>query len=130
VPCHAGLGHADNGVMTEAHPVSETKLSARRAWIAVALTPFGVVAGLFVAYGVAAIMGVTLDPATGPGPTTTDKAIVFSIAGLVWLAPPTAAVVLAVRPAKSMNGSGIAALIVGALLFAGMLALTITNIAT
>ena len=116
--------------MADVHTVSETKPSAARAWIAVALTPAGLVAGLFVAYGVAAAVGVTLDPATGPGPSTTDKAIVFSIAGLVWLAPPTAAVLLAIRPARSMNSSGIAALIVGMLLLVGMVALTIANIAT
>ena len=72
--------------------------SAARAWVVVALTPVGVIVGLLVAYAVAAVMGVTLDPLPYPGPTATERAIVFSIAGLVWLAAPTAAVVFAVRP--------------------------------
>ena len=132
MPCRNGPSQADNGVVTETTTSERpaTDLSAARAWIAAAVTPIGVVAGLFVAYGVAAVMGVTLDPATGPRPTTSDLAIVFSIAGLVWLAAPTAAVILALGPAKSGNRSGIAALIVGVLLLIAMLALTITNIAS
>jgi uncharacterized membrane protein YhaH (DUF805 family) len=104
--------------------------SARRAWVAVALTPVGLLAGLAVAYAVAAVIGVTLDPATGPGPTLAEKAVVFSIAGLVWLAAPIATVLLAFRPARSGNRSGIAALVVGVLLLVAMLALTITNVTT
>lgn len=102
--------------------------SAKRAWIAVALTPVGVVAGLVVAYAVAAVMGVTLDPASGPGPSGTERAIVFSIAGVVWLAAPVVAVVLAVRPAQSGNRSGVAALVVGAVMVVAMVALTIANL--
>jgi len=36
----------------------------RRAWIMVALTPVGILAGIAVAYAVAALLGITLDPAT------------------------------------------------------------------
>jgi hypothetical protein len=117
--------------MTETYHVGEQRdaePSAARAWVAAALTPIGVVAGLFVAYAVAGVMGVTLDPPPYPGPTATERAIVFSIAGLVWLAAPTAAVLFAVRPARSRNRSGVAALVVAGLLLIAMLALTIANL--
>jgi hypothetical protein len=108
---------------------STVKRSATaRAWIAAGLTLVGLGAGLAVAYAVAGVAGVTLDPATGPGPKTSEKLIVYSIAGLVWIAAPIATLVLAWKPARSGNRSATAAFAVGILLLGVMLTVTITSI--
>jgi len=133
VPFRYGSRPAESGAVTGTDPVNSrqaAKASAARAWVAAAMTPVGLIAGLGVAYAVAAVIGVTLDPASGPGPSLAEKTVVFSIAGLVWLAAPIATVVLAFGPARSGNRSGFAAFVVGVLLLLAMLTLTIANIAS
>ncbi len=90
--------------------------SSRRAWIAIALTPVGLLLSVAVGYAVAGLIGVTLDPATGPGPTIGQNFVVWSIGSLCWFAPPVAAIVLARRPASARNRAARAALAVGGLL--------------
>ncbi len=76
------------------------------------LTPVGVLGGVVVAYGVAAVMGVTLDPATGPGPSLGERMIIWLAASLVWLAAPVAAVLFA-RHIRHESRSGAVAFVVG-----------------
>ncbi len=102
--------------------------SARPAWIAIALTPVGLLLSVAVGYGVAALIGVTLDPATGPGPTVWQNFIVWSIGSICWFAPPVAAIVFARAPARAGNRAGIAALVVGAVLVAAGIALYVASL--
>lgn len=104
---------------------NNTGPSAARSWRVVALTPVGVLVGVSVAYAVAAVIGVTLDPATGPGPSFVERLIIWSVASLAWLAPPVGAVLLARRPARAGSRSGLAALIVGSALLAATIALSV-----
>ena len=118
--------------MTETVPAnahSGVRPYAGRAWAVLALTPVGVVAGVAVAYAVAAVIGVTLDPATGPGPNFVERLIIWSVASVVWLAAPFGAVLLARRPARVGSRSGIAALIVGSVILAAAVALSVWAIA-
>jgi hypothetical protein len=94
----------------------------------VALTPVGLIASVVVAYAVAAILGVTLDPSEGPALTAGQNAIVYSIAGIVWLAAPAAAVALASRPARAGSRSGRAAFVVGGLLLVAGLVLLVSTL--
>ncbi len=97
--------------------------SARAAWLAIALTPVGVLVSVVVGYGVAGLLGVTLDPANGPGPTLWQNFIVWSIGSICWFAPPVAAIVLARAPVRAGNRAGITALVVAAILVAAGIAL-------
>ena len=101
---------------------------SRRAWIALIVTPIGLLIGVILAYGVAAALGLTLDPATAEQPRVSDKAIVYGAASLVWLAPPIAAVALAIGPTRSGNRAGLVAVILGSVVTMGLTAMTFVNI--
>jgi hypothetical protein len=108
---------------------TEKTPSAAKAWIAVALSPIGVLLAIGVAYAIAAMIGVTLDPAT---PTQTrsfaQNTLCWGIATLVALSAPIAAVVLALPPARAGTRSGKAALVAGILVLLGVLALMIPSL--
>lgn len=105
-----------------------TPPSAARAWLTIALTPVGLLLSIAVGYGIAAILGVTLDPATGPGPSTGENLVIWGIAGLFWLAPPALGIRLAVGPARAGSRSGLAASIVGGILLVAGLGLLVVSI--
>jgi hypothetical protein len=110
-------------------PSSEQIPSAVRAWIAIALSPIGVVAGVGVAYAVAAMIGVTLDPATPlQARSFAQNTLCYGVATLVALIAPVIAVVLAVHPAQAGSRSGRVALVVAILLVLGVLALMIPSL--
>ena len=118
--------------MTEARPAPETSIqkrpSAAKAWTAIALSPVGVIAGIAAAYLVAAVIGVTIDPANGAHLTFAQNTLIYSIVTVVVLAAPVTAVVLAVRPARMGSTSARAAFGVGILLIVGALAMMIPSL--
>jgi uncharacterized membrane protein len=108
-----------------------TSSSARRAWIAVALTPVGVVVAIGIAYAVAGLLGVTLDPAT-PQQTRTfpQNLLCYGVATLIVLIAPLAGIVLSLRPARAGSTSGRVALVVSSVLALGALSLMVPNLVT
>ena len=112
-----------------AKPPSEQTPSAGRAWIAIALSPIGIVAGVAIGYAVAAMIGVTLDPAT-PLQTRSfaQNTLCYGATALVALIAPVVAVVLAVHPARAGSRSGKVALVVAIVLVLGVLALVIPSL--
>jgi len=130
-PLGAADGGADVGAVPEHAPseVGTGPAGTRAAWIAVACTPVGVVVGVAVAYAVAGLIGVTLDPAGPSTVTAAQRALVWGVAGAVWLAAPVAGVALAVRPARSASRSGVAALVASSVLVVAMAVITVVSIA-
>lgn len=84
--------------------------AARWAWIAVAVVPVGLALGL-----VLALAGIRLG----------DSGALILAAALVWIAAPTAAVVLAVRAARAGQPTGRLVMVAAGLLFAAIPALTV-----
>jgi hypothetical protein len=106
----------------------DARSSARRAWIAVALWPVGLLAGFIVMYLVAAPMGVVIEPSNGQHASLAQRVVILGISGLVWLAAPAVALVRARRAATAGSRSGRVALAVSILLLALSLIITIGNI--
>jgi len=79
-------------------------------------------------YAVAAVIGVTIDPANGAHLTFVQNTLVYLIATLVVLAAPVTGVVLSVHPARMGSRSGKAALAAGVLLVFGALAVMIPSL--
>jgi hypothetical protein len=85
------------------------------------------VAGLIVMYIVAALLGVTIEPATGHT-SMFNRIVILGITGLVWLVAPVLAVVRA-RPASHAGSrSGRVALVVSTVLFLLTAAMTISTL--
>jgi hypothetical protein len=101
---------------------------ARRAWIALALWPVGLLAGFIVMYIVAALMGVIIEPANGQHASLAQRVVILGISGLVWLVAPAVAFVRARRAATAGSRSGLVALVVSILLLVLSLVMTIGNI--
>lgn len=114
--------------MDAIHDSPEAPASARRAWTAILLVSLAWIVGLGLAYSVAGLMGTTLDPATGEGPSAAQRAVAFGAAGAVWMSVPLAAIVLAVAPVRAGSRSAIAAMAVGGVLVVAMGALTVANL--
>ena len=106
----------------------DTRSGARRAWIALALWPVGLLAGLIVMYIVAAPMGVTIEPADGQHASLAQRLVILGISGLVWLVAPAVAFVRARRAATAGSRSGRVALVVSILLLVLSVIMTIGNI--
>jgi hypothetical protein len=104
------------------------KLSARRAWVWIALVPVGVVANLIVMYLVAGLMGVVVEPANGQHASLGERVVVLGISGLVTMVFPAMAIVRALPIAKAGSRSGRIALVVGCLLLLLTFIVTIGNI--
>jgi hypothetical protein len=104
------------------------KLSARRAWVWIALVPVGVVANLIVMYLVAGLMGVVVEPANGQHASLGERVVILGISGLVAVVFPTMAIVRALPIAKAGSRSGRIALVVACLLLLLTLVITIGNI--
>jgi len=102
--------------------------SASLAWVAIICAPFGVVASVGVAYAIAALLGVTLDPANGPRLAAWQNAAIWTIAGVVMMAAPVGAILCALGPARAGSRSGLAALVVASLVLCGTLAITISSL--
>ena len=116
--------------MVEEPWIWRERRGAAPAWWAVALTPVGVVVGIAVAYGIAAAIGATLDPANGATLTFAQNFLVYGIASIVWLAAPVSAVVLAARRLERSNVSAIAALATGVLALSVLLFVSVANLAS
>jgi len=101
---------------------------ARRAWIALALWPVGLLAGFIVMYIVAALMGVIIEPANGQHASLAQRVVILGISGLVWLVAPAVAFVRARRAAMAGSRSGRVALVVSILLLVLSVIITIGNI--
>ena len=117
--------------MTETMPTQmsgDGRAWARRAWIAVALWPVGLVAGLIVMYIVAAPMGVIIEPANGQHASLAQRVVILGISGLVWLVAPAVAFVRARRAVRAGSRSGRVALVVSILLVVLSLIMTISNV--
>jgi hypothetical protein len=114
-----------------AEPTSSARRapSSARAWIALALTPIGVVAGVGAAYAVAGMIGVTLDPATPlQGRTFLQNALCYGTATVVALVAPVIAACFAVAPARDGNRAGRIAFVVAVLAALGVLALMVPSL--
>jgi hypothetical protein len=117
--------------VTETTPTQmsgDARSRARRAWVAVALWPVGLVAGLIVMYIVAAPMGVIIEPAGGQHASLAQRVVILGISGLVWLVAPAVAFVRARRAVRAGSRSGRVALVVSILLVVLTLIMTISNI--
>jgi hypothetical protein len=104
------------------------KLSARKAWIWIALVPVGVVADLIVMYLVAGLMGVVVEPANGPHASLVERVVILGISGLVAMVFPAMAIVRALPIAKAGSRSGRIALVVACLLLLLTIVITVGNI--
>jgi hypothetical protein len=104
------------------------KLSARRAWVWIALVPVGVVANLIVMYLVAGLMGVVVEPANGQHASLGERVVILGISGLVAMVFPAMAIVRAFPIARAGSRSGRIALVVACLLLLLTLIVTIGNI--
>jgi len=104
------------------------ELSARRAWVWVALFPVGLVANQIVMYLVAGLMGVVVEPSNGQHASLGERVVILGISGLVAMAFPGVAIVRAVPIAKAGSRSGRIALVVACLLLLLTLIITIGNI--
>ena len=117
--------------MTETMPTQmggDARSWARKAWIALALWPVGLVAGFIVMYIVAAPMGVIIEPANGQHASLAQRVVILGITGLVWLVAPAVAFVRARRAAMAGSRSGRVALVVSILLGVLSVIITIGNI--
>jgi hypothetical protein len=101
---------------------------ARKAWIAVALWPVGLLAGLIVMYIVAAPMGVIIEPANGQHASLAQRVVILRISGLVWLVAPAVVFVRARHAVTAGSRSGRVALVVSILLVVLSIIMTIGNI--
>ena len=93
-----------------------------------ALWPVGILAGLIVMYIVAALLGVTIEPATGRHTSMLNRVVILGITGLVWLVVPVIAVVRARQASKAGSRSARVALVVSTVLFLITLSMTIGTI--
>lgn len=122
---------AEAEAVTETMPTQmsgDARSWARRAWIALALWPVGLLTGFIVMYIVAAPMGVIIEPANGQHASLTQRVVILGISGLVWLVAPAVAFVRARRAAMAGSRSGRVALVVSILLLVLSLIITIGNI--
>ena len=110
------------------HMSGEARSWARRAWIAVALWPVGLLAGLAVMYIVAAPMGVIIEPADGQHASLAQRVVILGVSGLVWLVAPAVAFVRSRRAVTAGSRSGRVALVVSILLLVLSIVMTIANI--
>jgi hypothetical protein len=94
----------------------KARVSARRAWVALACTPLALIVGFFVPYWVAALIDAPF--AAWPPQTLTflQALVLFLVTGIVVVGLPVLAFVFALGPARSGSPSGKAALIVSGLL--------------
>ena len=112
--------NAEEGTRTERAVVApKAELPApprwgRRAWIATALFPVGLLVGLVVAYLVAWAIGVTMEPAQGHAPLA-KRAIIVVAAAPFWVGPPVVAIVAGVRALRTGRRSVVVALILSGL---------------
>jgi hypothetical protein len=106
----------------------DARLWARKAWIAVALWPVGLLAGFIVMYIVAVPMGVIIEPADGQHASLAQRVVILGISGLVWLVAPAFGFVGARRAVTAGSRSGRVALVVSILLFVLSIIITIGNI--
>jgi len=122
---HGPQAHTESMTEAPASPATTDQVpSAAKAWIAIALSPIGVGVGIGTAYAVAAMIGVTLDPATPEqGRTFLQNTLCYGIATLVVLIAPVTAVALAIHPARAGSSSGRVAFVIGVALVLGAIAL-------
>ncbi len=98
-------------------PPQASNQSARRAWVAVALTPVGLILAL--------VAGFAWAEAPAGGVATWSLGTVP--VALLAVAAPTAAVILAIQAARAGERSGRAAVVVSVLLLLGMFVLVGTG---
>jgi hypothetical protein len=110
------------------HMSGDARSWARRAWIALALSPVGLLAGLVVMYIVAALMGVIIEPADGQHASLAQRVVILGISGLVWLVAPAVGFVRARRAATGGSRSGRVALVASILLLVLTVIITVGNI--
>lgn len=102
--------------------------AARWAWVAIIATPIGLALGVVVMFLVAAALDVDLFEAGSY--TGWENLLMVGPAVLIWMTPPITGTVLGVRSAREGSRAGLVAAVVGALLTAGGLAMSVSQLAT
>jgi hypothetical protein len=101
---------------------------SRRAWVAIALWPVGLLAGTIAMYLVAIPMGVIIEPAGGEHASLAQRVVILGISGLVWLISPAIAFLRARHAVSEGSRSGRVALVVSIVLGVVSVIMTVGNI--
>jgi hypothetical protein len=99
---------------------------SRWAWVAVLLTPAGVILALVVSFVVAGFLDVDLFESSSL--TFGENTLAYGPASIVTLIAPTAGLVLGIRAAREGSRSGLVAAIVAGLALVAMIAWSISNL--
>ncbi len=99
---------------------------SRWAWVAVALTPVGVLLALVVSFVVAGLLDVDLFESSSL--TFGENTLAYGPASLVSLIAPVAGLVFGIRAAREGSRSGLVAAVVAGLALVAVIAMSVSNL--